>query len=70
MSDINVTNEAATSSNVSQSAGTNKPLPIKQQQVGNQPDQSVNTSALPEPPTAATPSGTNQSGEQQQGEIR
>jgi hypothetical protein len=68
MSDINVTKEAATSSNVSQPAGTNKPLPIQQQQVGNQPDQSVNTSALPEPPTAATPSGTNQYGEQQQGE--
>jgi hypothetical protein len=54
--------------NLSQPAGTNEPLPIQQQQVGNQPDQSVNTSAVPEPPTAATPSGPNQYGEQQQGE--
>jgi hypothetical protein len=68
MSDINLTNEAPISSNVSQPAATNKPLPIQQQLAGNQTDQSVNTSALPEPPTASTPSGTNQSGKQQQGE--
>jgi hypothetical protein len=58
---VNVTNEAGTSSNVSQPASTNKPLPIQQQQVGNQTDQSVNTPALPQPPAAATPNGTNQS---------
>jgi hypothetical protein len=63
MSDINVTNEAATSSNVSQPATTNKPLlPIQQQQVGNQTDQSVNTSSLPQPPPTSIPSEANQSG--------
>jgi hypothetical protein len=63
MSDINVTNEAATSSNVSQPATTNKPLlPIQQQQVGNQTDQSVNTSSLPQPPPTSIPGEANQSG--------
>jgi hypothetical protein len=63
MSDINVSNEAATSSNVSQPATTNKPLlPIQQQQVGNQTDQSVNTSSLPQPPPTSIPGEANQSG--------